>query len=225
MILLLVSCSLSQTNKDPKSVKYVEHSTGHRDLKNEQRIKYIRKNIDKKELIKAYFDFYSYSLKNKCEGMQYQNYYAGNPKLDLPAIQFGEIRPTNSSDPNAIHVQSFDLTNAEDGQRYEYFSIRSEIDKWQMPSENIKPKERPTTHFILLRTKPSLGTSYVVCSDKINSNLVCTRDDLISSMVNIEDYKKLCGLMKTRNHGLKEKELVSGILGLMAKLEMFKGKE
>lgn len=216
LLLMLVSCSTP--SKEKKSIKHVGHSENYRSLQSEMIFKRVKKDPKNDELIKAYFNFYAYSLRNICGGLQYESTYPGNDLLHLPGIRYGEIKAAQPTDENAIAADFFDLTNLEDGQRYEFFSITTEISQWEY-SGKVKPSG-PEKNLVLLKTGSPNAIKYVVCSDKLGANLLCAQDKVIAQMADVNNNKGLCELMRSRKPSISEDKLLYAIIDLLVQLEI-----
>ena len=217
ILLLLVSCS-SQNKKEKKVFRYVDTTARYRD---EQFVKDVEKHIkpkEKKEIIDAYFDFYSFSLRDKCSNLKFKAHHPKNERLGLPELYLSDIRPTDKDDDEAVYGLTFDLTSNIDGRRYEYFRTESDIEEIESSMGLSKTQEKDYLKIVLLRTGQTDAAKYVICADQIGMPITCMEDKLITQLANINDYGEFCQVMSTRKTSINENALASEVLGLMRRL-------
>lgn len=215
-LLVLVSCST--TSKEKKDIKHFGHSENYRIIQSEMIFKRMKEDPRSNELIKAYFDFYAYSLRKNCSDLKFENAYPGIDLIQLPGIRYSEAREAHPTNENAIAADFFDLTDKEEFQRYEYFATNIEIRQWEFArkTENSIPEK----NLVLLRTRKNNAIKYMVCTEKLGENLVCSEDRVIEQMADINNTVGLCELVKNRRPSIREDKLLFAIIDLLVQLEI-----
>jgi hypothetical protein len=208
-LLVLTACATKIKHTEPRHVKYVEPSDS---------VPFWKGNLtaeDKKQFIDIYWNFYAYSLRDKCPNLKYQRSFPGNQTLNLPGIEFGELKPGKASDKNVIQGGTFDLSTELDNQRYKFFQIQT---------EELEKKEHLSDdgfRIVLMRTGKAGQIRYVACNDKAGQPVICTEDSLISKIVNVNDTEKLCQTVMRRKYSpMPQDKFLDGVLGIMQRLQI-----
>lgn len=208
-LLLLTACATKIKHTEPRHVKYVEPNN---------EVPFWKGNLsaeDKKQFTDIYWDFYNYSLKEKCPGTKYKTSYPGNQTLNLPGIEFRQMKPGKAEDKNVVQAGSFDLSTELDGQRYKFFQIETE------EMEKKEPVKNDVSRIVLLRTGKQGEIRYVACNDKVGQPVTCTEDKLISRIVNVNDTEKLCqAVIQRKISPFSKEDFLDGVLSIMHRIQI-----
>lgn len=151
---------------------------------------------DQEELIQSYLNFYSYSLKEECPGVTFDN-----------------------SISQHLDSRSFDLSQENTEGHYVY--LGKDLKEF---TRGTNVEERKPLKMLLLKERRVTQSYYRLCADKSNEPINCTDDILMNKIVKTKSLQEICEILSSRKLPLPPREAASDIVTVMKKLHIEKTK-
>lgn len=144
------------------------------------------------ELIQSYINFYSYSLKDDCPGIDF-----------------------DKSLSKELDSRTFDLSQG--GVEGQYVYMGKEIK--ELAGREVYEEPKPLK-MILLKERRSTQSYYRLCADKSNEPINCTDDVLMNKIIKTKSLAEVCGILSSRTLPISKDEAAQDIVTVMRKLHI-----
>lgn len=151
---------------------------------------------DQEELIQSYINFYSYSLKDDCPGIAFDQ----SLSKDLDSRTFD--LPQGGVEGNYVYM----------GKEIKELAGQGEI-------EEVKPLK-----MLLLKERRPSQSFYRLCADKSNEPINCTDDVLMNKIIKTKSLAEVCEILSSRKLPIARGEAAQDIVTVMKKLHIEKSK-